>query len=362
MRRTTLSIRFLTLGLAVAATACRSTPAHAQPAALPVEPVPSAEPFAAERSSASASAATSARPAQDVDDPHATTQNAATSPPRAKTIDAARGKGRSATPRQNSPNDAYGRALGAFRAGNYVSPAAAAAESVAVVSTEPMDAATGDEWREDLVVMDKLLHDAFSSASTVAGMQRMVLGLAIKTSGNRVPPTYIEGAGVVFTTSASFPLVPDENATTRPDRTRQQPSAWNRAKRELNGDGRSGVTWFGADAAADFTPPVEFEQAKVDALVEAVVKALPEATNFRHLKDGEHVFVTVVGYGESGVPARLTLKAKKADIDAASRGTITPEEFKSRVVSRVSVASSQSLSGNSVVPRMSGPQFPAEAK
>jgi hypothetical protein len=70
------------------------------------------------------------------------------------------------------------------------------------------------------------------------------------------------------------------------------------------------------------------------------------------LKDGEHVFVTVVGYGETGLPARLTVKAKKADIDAASRGAITPEAFKSRVASRVSVAASRS-SGNAAVPRMS---------
>src|SRR4051812_23481251 len=37
MRRATLTVRFLTLGLAVAATACRSTPAHAQGGEAPVD-------------------------------------------------------------------------------------------------------------------------------------------------------------------------------------------------------------------------------------------------------------------------------------------------------------------------------------
>jgi hypothetical protein len=354
---TTLTIRFLTLGLAVAATACRSTPAHAQPVTA-AEPLVAADPLAAEPQS-SPPPTSAARPAQNPNDPHATTQNAVLPPTRSKTVDGALMRGRLAAPRQTSTFDAYGRALGQFSAvSRGSSSSAAAAESpVAVVSTEPMDAATGDEWREDLVVMDKLLRDAVSGASSVAEMQRVVLGLAIKQSASRVAPTYVEGAGVVFTTGAAFPLAPDANATSRPDRPRQPPSAWERAKREINGDPRPGARWgsddFGGEMGVEDTPRVEFEQAKVDALVDSIVKVLPEATNFRHLKGGEHVFVSVVGYGESGAPARLTLKAKKADIDAASRGAITPEEFKSRVatrvVSRVSTAA-QSSGGNAAVP------------
>jgi hypothetical protein len=359
---TLTTIRFLTLGLAIAATACRSTPAHAQPAA---QPAAVADPLAAEPAEPQTSPpVSSALPEPNVNDPHAaTTQQPvpAKPAPRAKTVEAARG--RLATPRQNSPFDAYGRAMSAFGSSSGRGSSAAAESAVAVVSTESMDAAAGNEWREDLVVMDKLLRDAVSDAATPRDAQRVVLGLAIKSSANRVPPTYVEGAGVVLTTGAGFPLAPDPSATTRPDRPRQQPSAWDRAKRELSGGGkRQGIEWFaeGGELAVEDEPAVPFEQSKLDALVDAIVKVLPEASNFRHLKEGEHVFVSVVGYGETGLPARLTLKAKKADIDAASRGTITPEEFKSRVALRVSVASqSASLSGNTFVPRMSREPLPA---
>jgi hypothetical protein len=380
MQRATFTLQVLTLGLAIAATACRSTTAHAQST-----PVPVADPLAVEPAEVQSSppATTTTPPASErnANDPHAASQNASTTPPtHSKSVEVAAVKAKAAAARQNLAYDAYGRAMNAFGMARGMSPAGAAAEAVAVVSTEPMDAATGAEWREDLVVMDKLLRDASSGAAAAAGdPQRIVLGLAIKNSGNRVPPTYVEGAGVVLTTSAGFPLAPDANATTRPDRPHQPPSAWDRAKREINGGGGGGgdgrgrgsdldrARWLvdGGELGVDEDWHVQFDQALVDALVDSIVKVLPEATNFRHLKDGEFVFVSVVGYGESGLPARLTLKAKKADIDAASRGAITPDDFKKRVTSRVSVASPSSVGvvdgnvGPARAPRMSREPSPA---
>jgi hypothetical protein len=35
------------------------------------------------------------------------------------------------------------------------------------------------------------------------------------------------------------------------------------------------------------------------------------------------------------VPVRLTLKARKADIDQAAKGTLTPEAFRQRVARRI---------------------------
>jgi hypothetical protein len=45
--------------------------------------------------------------------------------------------------------------------------------------------------------------------------------------------------------------------------------------------------------------------------------------------------VTISGADDTGNPKRLTLKAKKSDIDDASTGKIKPDEFAKRVAHRI---------------------------
>jgi hypothetical protein len=47
------------------------------------------------------------------------------------------------------------------------------------------------------------------------------------------------------------------------------------------------------------------------------------------------VFVTVSGFDETGLPVRMTLKARKADIDQAAGGKIDADDFKQRVARRI---------------------------
>ena len=83
------------------------------------------------------------------------------------------------------------------------------------------------------------------------------------------------------------------------------------------------------------TKPRKFSQALVDELIDSALSVLPEAKNVRHLGTDEAVFVTIAGVDAAGEPARLTLKAKKADIDKAASGELTPEQFKERVAKRI---------------------------
>jgi hypothetical protein len=79
----------------------------------------------------------------------------------------------------------------------------------------------------------------------------------------------------------------------------------------------------------------KFKRAVVEELVDAALKVLPEASNLRHLSSGEVVFVTIAGVDEAGTPVRLTLKAKKTDIDQVASGELSPKEFKERVARRI---------------------------
>jgi hypothetical protein len=376
MRRTTttatpatITLRLLTLGLAVAATACQSTPARADGPAAPSQSVPGGE--VRDPAVPGEAIATTAAPAADpaaapLEAPAATdSQNdfapledvlGAAKPVPAPVTKKPKSKAASSLgPRllAADPMAAQQLAYNTFARG-----VRRGGDPVAVVGTEPMEPAVIDAWREDLLVMDKLLRHAVSAgAASYRDMQPRVLGLDIKMNDTRVPPTYVEGAGVILTTAVGFPLLPGERPATQPERPRQRPSAWDRAKREVSGGGSGGgssnialgrIAWVpdGDEMGFDAQPAVEYDQARLDALAEAIVKALPEATNFRHLKQDEFVFVTIVGHGETGVPARLTLKAKKSDIDAAAKGTITPEAFKSRVATRVAAGAQASRPGD----------------
>jgi len=208
-----------------------------------------------------------------------------------------------------------------------------------VVVTQSMPPQTEQEWAEDLKVMDKLLGDAVTRGSGDA-RPREAMGIRMTMMGGKVEPMYIEDAGAVFgfsvnTTLAAASGEAKETAASPGD----DASAWERAKRELKGAGAgSAAGGFPPGFPGGAIPRVQsrkFKRAVVEELVDAALKVLPEASNLRHLPSGEVVFVTIAGVDEAGAPVRLTLKAKKTDIDQAASGELSPKEFKARVARRV---------------------------
>ena len=195
-----------------------------------------------------------------------------------------------------------------------------------VLMTKPTERAVEDEWIEDLKVMDKLLRDAIGDTG---GNDPSAMGIPLVMLG-RATPMYVEDCGVILRTGVSWPLAAGKGTGKSNDKPRERVSAWILAKREIAGD-RPG-------AAPEFTdmptfPP--FAQEKLDALVAGIVRILPEASNMRHLQPDEFVFISVSGSDDSGAPARLTLKARKSDIDAASAGKLKVDEFKQRISLRI---------------------------
>lgn len=232
-----------------------------------------------------------------------------------------------------------------------------------LIVTTPMESANRDEWRQDLRIMDNLLRERTVRDDGVAGPEAMGIKL-LMTGGQENPPMYLEEYGAVFSYAVNFPLATAKKTEAKKPANEASPdSAWERAKREVEGSrngpelaggpptpasdaeyrraaesfqqrygiAMSGGNPYGAAAGFTFAPPTAFDQAKVDALVNGVLSALPEAKNMRHLKESEALVVTISGRDDMGVPMRLTFKAKKADIDQAGTGTLTPEEFKTRV-------------------------------
>lgn len=243
--------------------------------------------------------------------------------------------------------------------------ARAEASPPALVVTQPMAAETRAQWLEDLRIMDKLLREAVGRAG--GDGVREAMGIPLVLFGQpEGQPIYVEDFGAIFSYRVGFPLAAGAQAATRKTE-KPTGSAWERAKKEIegpqNGPGAAAQPGFAPEQRAAFerryglqppssrsvadmygqrygiapsAPPpgaaaVEFDPAKVDALVAAVLAVLPEAKNIRQFKESEYVIVTIAGPSDSGPPVRLTFKVKKADIDAAASGKLTPEEFKKRV-------------------------------
>ena len=195
----------------------------------------------------------------------------------------------------------------------------------AIITTEPLDAKSQSQLKEDLKIMDKLLRDALLRTAGEGAPRAM--GIRLVMLGN-VSPMYIEGCGAVFSGVASIPLAAAD--ATHPDEPQpaHNSSAWQQAKQELEGP------------TIRFSPQFTFENAKfnqekLDALIDAVAKILPEASNIRGLKPDDSVFVTLSGADDCGAPMRLTFKARKSDIDDASAGKLKPEEFKQHITHRI---------------------------
>jgi hypothetical protein len=209
-----------------------------------------------------------------------------------------------------------------------------------IIVTQSMSPQTEQEWTEDLKVMDKLLRDAVTRGSGDA-RPREAMGIRMTMMGGKVEPMYIEESGALFgfsvnTTLAAASDEPKESAESSGD----DASAWERAKRDLKDDDANPAGGFVPGLPAGIEPRFlpryrKFKQAVVEELVDAALRVLPEAKNLRHLPSGEVVFVTIAGVDEAGTPVRLTLKAKKADIDQAASGELSPKEFKARVARRV---------------------------
>lgn len=202
-----------------------------------------------------------------------------------------------------------------------------ASDAPLVLVTRPIDDSAAAELKEDLTVMDKLVRDEVARAGGEDPQRPWGIKL---TMVGRFAPMYVEGGGAVFSAAVNFPLAAAAGGSAQRDAQPREPdSKWIRAKRQITGQG------LFEKLPGQPAPPPPFDQAKLDALLSTIFKTLPEATNFRHLAEGDSVFVTIVGTDDAGTPLRMTLKASKADIDAAAAGTIKPEEFAQRVAQRI---------------------------
>ena len=203
---------------------------------------------------------------------------------------------------------------------------------------------------DDLAVMTHIIDGALDRMGDDVPDEKMGIKLYYASGGKSVRALYLENFGPLFMVKVSFPVHAPAATETKPAEEPDD-TEWNRARRNVLGfpeDSR----WTGVSGG------VPYEAERVEALKKQLVAALKNASNMKGVKPEEYVTVTVFGSpaavdgivireqkGSSSRQATasrlevvegnkvtqvesarasshgtvLTLRLKKADIDAAGK-------------------------------------------
>jgi len=227
------------------------------------------------------------------------------------------------------------------------------------------------EWEEDLTVMTRLIEEGLQRAADedLADVP-FKLGIPITglvTANRSVRPLFLEGFGALFMIKVNFPVVPpsklDEEAPEHPE------SDWDKARQEIFGRQRQ-LSWLGGTVESG----ADYDVDQIETLTKELTEVLKNAANFRNLKPDEYVSITVFGSPNSGAkavkPSRrkksepadatkeldrtikelvrsrtarpgtvLTMRVRKADVDAFSKGAMNYDAFAKKVATNTYLGS-----------------------
>ena len=225
-----------------------------------------------------------------------------------------------------------------------------------VIRSSDMDPKEQAGLEEDLVIMARILDKAVEQ---IPGPMPpyFAMGINVFSPGSKqMQNFYLEGYGAVFMVRVGFPLLsPPPPQAEQSKGESEADSAWEQARQEIYGQGNMAMP----------APMEEFSETKVNETRTRLLEALKSATNIRALKPEDLVTVCVFGGATAGgrrVAARatarasagggmtpprsvwvttdssngqhgtiMTLRAKKADIDAFAKGRVNAEQFRTHV-------------------------------
>jgi len=136
---------------------------------------------------------------------------------------------------------------------------------------------------------------------------------------------YVQSYAAIFFANVDFPLSPPPQVEVKKVQEGADP-IWEQTKRQIIAPEQD----LQPDVAAK-----QYDAEKVEQLKTTLIKALKHAANIRNLKPDESVILVVAGTQ----PPILTIRAKKADIDAYSTVKMTDDQFRQRVAILTSHAS-----------------------
>lgn len=210
---------------------------------------------------------------------------------------------------------------------------------------------------EDMTVMSRIFDTKLSQAHLTTGRGSLSIGfdsLLFGRSSGAIEAIYLEGYGALFLMKVNILLSPPTEAQEE-KKTEEEDTdpLWKQMRQEMYApqDTRR---------RRGDRPEEKYDAEKVADLKETLIKTLKHAANIRTLKPDESVILTVTGKAsQSGPlamrmysgghntyiatkpggagsgsfsPTVLTIRAKKADIDAFANGTLSFDQFSQKIL------------------------------
>ena len=262
------------------------------------------------------------------------------------------------------------------------------------IKTEDLAAIT-----QDLQVMAHIFHKIFTGPRLIEGLFGDY-GDFFGRGSRATEAVYLQGYGVLFLMEVNIPLSspPKAKETEKDESTQKADSVWQQAKQEL----------LYPTKTVGRPPDSEkiYDADKVEELKSRLIKALKHAANMKNLQPDELIILTVIGKGRSyggggygggmseytdegavsvrrdwrtgrslysrtrsvpggigiSAPTVLTIRAKKSDVDAFSKGDLDYDKFREKVQILTYLSLDQQVArGNRIFIYSKPPDLPPES-
>jgi hypothetical protein len=228
-----------------------------------------------------------------------------------------------------------------------------------VLGKDPSDAKEISKAQEDLEIMAHILAKAAGGGSAKARNAMGILvhdGLGGDTAGPQ--NLYLEGYGALFFLKVNYPLVAPASKKVEEEPKEETSTEWEEARREVEHSTPPGFALNWPQVMSFGSAPEEYDSDKVETLKSDLITALKNAAHIGKLKPDETVTVVVFGRGSEGeskiwvrtLPENggrisnrsgrrtgeahggtLVLQAKKSDIAAFQKDSLSLDEFRKKV-------------------------------
>lgn len=232
---------------------------------------------------------------------------------------------------------------------------------------------------EDMSVMSYIFDEKLGQVHMVPAFLGDITFLTRDARGTR--GIYLDGYGALFLMKVDFPLSPPAETPEEEKPEEGVDPVWQQARRKIfEPERREGERYYRGRRRLSRTRPEEkYDAEKVEELKRKLIRALKHAANIRNLKPDEQVILSITGRGESGKvttevkvipksgqilvvsksgdrqqmkmygtyeeahadlsasqmglysPTVMTIRAKKSDVDAFSKGELDFDKFRRKV-------------------------------
>jgi hypothetical protein len=231
------------------------------------------------------------------------------------------------------------------------------ANQTLVLSRDLTDGKAQADTEEDLKVMAHILQKASRSPEE---RNAGVWGIVYRSPFGSSPALrnlYLEGYGAIFFLNVNYSLTPPPAKPDEGESKNDRDAEWDNARHEVTEPHVSHRDGGNKPVPTPGQPEPPYDPERVESLQKGLAQALKNATHIRALQNNETVTIIVSARNPSGSmrippravrragpetpaspprPPRLTMRAKKSDIEAFQNEKMSLDEFRKKLTISIS--------------------------